>query len=444
MSNNQLSQLEEYVIERIEEKVEMVVLQFSDILGVAKTITIPSSKIEEAFKKGVYFDGSSIKGFVRIQESDMRLKPDAGTFRMIPWEDDVAHLVCDVYDPSKKEVFEGDPRQVLRKQIERARDLGFEMYAGPEPEFFIFEKEKEESTTKPFDSGGYFDFEPKDKASNLRREIIKNLENMKFNVEAGHHEVAEGQYEIDFEYSDGLDTADNISLFRSTVRTIADKHNLHATFMPKPIPHINGSGMHTHLSLFKNGKNAFYDEEDDNNLSDIGYQFMAGLLEHAPAITAVCNPTVNSYKRLVPGYEAPVYIAWSEVNRSALIRKPANTDPESTRIELRSPDPSCNPYLALAVILRAGLDGIEKEINCPEPITENIYEFTEEDRIEKDIDTLPENLGVAVEELEDDETIANALGDHVYEEFVKAKRSEYNEYIAEVSQWEIDRYLDKY
>lgn len=444
MSNKKLTDLEEDVLEEIESKASMIRLQFTDILGVAKSVTIPVSQAEKAFRDGVYFDGSSINGFVRIQESDMRLKPDAETYEVLSWEEDVAHLICDVHDPSEGEVFDGDPRKVLKDQLDRAEEHGYEMYAGPEPEFFVFESDDGKPTTKTHDAGGYFDFAPKDEATGLRRDVIQHLDNMGFNVEASHHEVAEGQHEIDFEYADGLKTADNISTFRSTVRAVAHNHGLHATFMPKPIAHINGSGMHTHLSLFEDGENAFHDGSDEYNLSETGYHFLAGLLEHAPALTAVCNPTVNSYKRLVPGYEAPVYVAWSEVNRSALIRKPAARNPESTRVEIRSPDPSCNPYLALAVILRAGLDGIEKELECPDPVLENIYEFDEETREEHGIETLPSNLGEAVDALEQDDVIADALGDHVYENFVQAKREEYKEYIAEVSDWELDNYLDKY
>lgn len=444
MSHEELTDLEEDVLEDIEKRASMVRLQFTDILGVAKSVTIPTSQAEEAFKEGVYFDGSSINGFVRIQESDMRLEPDAETYEMLSWENDVAHLICDVQDPSEGTVFEGDPRRVLKRQLERAEEHGYKMYAGPEPEFFVFETDDGVPTTRTHDAGGYFDFAPKDEATGLRRDVIRHLDNMGFDVEASHHEVAEGQHEIDFEYADGLQTADNISTFRSTVRAVAHNHDLHATFMPKPIAHINGSGMHTHLSLFEDGENAFYDEDDEYDLSEVGHQFLAGLLEHAPAITAVCNPTVNSYKRLVPGYEAPVYVAWSEVNRSALVRKPATEDPESTRVEIRSPDPSCNPYLALAVILRAGLDGIEKGLDCPDPVLENIYEFDEETREKHGIDTLPGDLAEALDALEQDEVVKDALGEHVHEHFVKAKREEHQEYIAEVSDWELDRYLDKY
>jgi len=447
---------EQDVLDEIEEKeVNFLRLQFTDILGVVKNVSIPASQAEKAFDEGIYFDGSSIQGFVRIQESDMRLVPDPDTFAILPWRDTEtgtsARMVCDVYNTSTGEPFEGDPRTVLKSSLEKAEDMGLTLNAGPEPEFFVFEKDEEgRATTDTHDVGGYFDLAPKDLASDLRREIIYNLESMGFEVEASHHEVAKGQHEIDFKYDDALSTADNIATFRSVVRATAEANDLHATFMPKPIAHINGSGMHTHLSLFDpdvddpNEANAFYDGDDEFNLSETAYSFLAGVLEHAPAITAVCNPTVNSYKRLVPGYEAPIYVAWSDVNRSALVRKPAARVPAASRIELRSPDPSCNPYLALSVMLEAGLDGVERDLECPDPVRENIYDFTEADRKEYGIDTLPGNLGEAVDELENDEVIMDALGEHVSENFVEAKREEFGEYIAEVSDWELDRYLETY
>ncbi|MDY6764797.1 MAG: type I glutamate--ammonia ligase, partial [Halobacteria archaeon] len=323
-------------------------------------------------------------------------------------------------------------------------EMGYNFYAGPEPEFFVFEKEDGRATTTTHDAGGYFDLAPKDLASDLRREIIITLEEMGFEIEASHHEVAEGKHEIDFKYADGLTTADNIATFRSVVRAIAEINSVHATFMPKPIAGINGSGMHTHISLFKGTQNAFYNPDDEFGLSDTAHSFLAGLIDHAPAITAVCNPTVNSYKRLVPGYEAPVYVAWSDVNRSALIRKPAARTPESTRIELRSPDPSCNPYLGLAVMLQAGLDGIERGLDAPKPVRENIYEFTEDKRREYGIDTLPGNLKEAVDALEKDEVVMDALGQHVADKFIEAKRAEWDEYKAQVSQWELTNYLETF
>jgi len=445
-----LTDREQAVLDEIEaEGVDFLRLQFTDILGTVKNVSIPASQAEKAFTEGIYFDGSSIEGFVRIQESDMRLDPDPDTFAVLPWRNTesgaAARLICDVVNTSTGEPFAGDPRTVLKRVIARAEEMGFELNAGPEPEFFAFEKDENgRATTETHDVGGYFDLAPKDLASDIRREIIYNLETMGFEVEASHHEVAEGQHEIDFKYDDALSTADNISTFRSVVRATAEQNDVHATFMPKPIAHINGSGMHTHLSLFEDGENAFHDPSDEFDLSETAYSFLAGVLEHAPAITAVTNPTVNSYKRLVPGYEAPIYVAWSDVNRSALVRKPAARVPAASRIELRSPDPSCNPYLAIAVMLQAGLDGIERDLECPDPVRENIYDFDEEKRDEYGIDTLPENLGAAVDALEDDEVVQEALGPHVTEKFVEAKRAEFGEYVAEVSDWELDRYLETF
>ncbi|MFB6154118.1 MAG: type I glutamate--ammonia ligase [Halodesulfurarchaeum sp.] len=437
------------VLKRIDrEDVDSIRLQFTDILGTVKNVSIPASQAEKAFEEGIYFDGSSIEGFVRIQESDMRLEPDPSTFALLPWHrgDDgsrTARLICDVADTDGTR-FAGDPRAVLRRALERADAMGFEFMAGPEPEFFVFETEDGAATLETHDAGGYFDLSPKDLASDLRRDITDALETMDFEVEASHHEVAEGQHEIDFKYADGLTTADNIATFRAVVRAVARTHDLHATFMPKPIAGINGSGMHTHLSLFENGENAFYDPDDEFALSDTARAFLGGVLDHAPALTAVCNPTVNSYKRLVPGYEAPVYVAWSDVNRSALVRKPAARRPAAARIELRSPDPSCNPYLALATILQAGLDGIERGLDAPDPVRENIYEFDEARREEYGIETLPATLDAAVDALEADSVVKEALGEHVTRKFIEAKRREYDEYRAQVSEWEIDRYLETF
>ena len=441
-----------HVLTRIEEEdVDFLRLQFTDILGTVKNVSIPAHQAEKAFDEGIYFDGSSIEGFVRIQESDMRLDPDPDTFAILPWRsqrgDDTvsARLICDVINTTTGEAFEGDPRYVLRRAIDRAADLGFEMNAGPEPEFFVFEKDENgRATTETHDSGGYFDLAPKDLAQEIRAEIIYTLEAMGFEVEASHHEVARGQHEIDFKYDDALTTADNIATFRSVVRAIAELHDVHATFMPKPIAGINGSGMHTHISLFKDGDNAFHEDSDEFGLSETAYQFLGGILEHAPALTAICNPTVNSYKRLVPGYEAPIYVAWSDVNRSALVRKPAARGPAASRIELRSPDPSCNPYLALASMLHAGLDGIERGLEAPDPVRENIYEFTEADREDRGIETLPTTLGQSISALKADDVILDALGPHISEKFVQAKTQEYTEYLASVSEWELDRYLETF
>ena len=442
---------EQAVIDEIDEKnIDFLRLQFTDILGTVKNVSIPATQAEKAFEEGIYFDGSSIDGFVRIQESDMRLEPDPDTFSVLPWRErtdgGAARLICDVMDTSSGAPFSGDPRGVLKRAIERANDMGYMVNAAPEPEFFLFEEDEDgRATTKTNDAGGYFDLAPKDLASDVRRDIIFGLEDMGFDIEASHHEVAEGQHEINFTYDDALTTADNVATFRAVVRAIAAEHDLHATFMPKPIPKINGSGMHVHLSLFtEDGENAFHDDSDEFNLSEEAKQFTAGILEHAPALSAVTNPTVNSYKRLVPGYEAPVYVAWSDRNRSALIRKPAARTPSASRIEARFPDPSCNPYLAFAALIHAGLDGIEEGIDCPEPVRENIYEFDEQKREEYGIDTLPANLGEAVDALKEDAAIQAALGEHVYEKFIEAKTAEFEEYLVDVSQWEIDRYLEKF
>ena len=451
MTEDPLTDDEQQVLDEIEAKnVDFLRLQFTDILGVVKNVSIPSEQARKAFTEGIYFDGSSIDGFVRIQESDMRLEPDPTTFAVLPWrsrEDGTAsaRMICDVFDTASGEPFSGDPRGVLKRAIERTEEMGYEVNAAPEPEFFLFEEDDDgRATTITNDAGGYFDLAPKDLASDVRRDIIYGLEDMGFDIEASHHEVAEGQHEINFTYDDALATADNVATFRSVVRAIAAQHDLHATFMPKPIARINGSGMHTHISMFKDGENAFHDDDDEFNLSETAKQFVAGVLEHAPAITAVSNPTVNSYKRLVPGYEAPVYVAWSDRNRSALIRKPAARVPAASRIEARFPDPSCNPYLALAALIDAGLDGIERGLDCPDPIRENIYEFDEAKRLEYGIDTLPGNLGEAIDALEADEVVLDALGDHVAEKFVQAKREEFGEYIIEVSQWELDQYLETF
>ncbi|MDQ2051203.1 type I glutamate--ammonia ligase [Natronolimnohabitans sp. A-GB9] len=451
MTSGNITEAEQAVLDEIEAKdVDFLRLQFTDILGTVKNVSVPARQAEKAFTEGIYFDGSSIEGFVRIQESDMRLVPDPETFAILPWrrkEDSAAaRMICDVYDTTTGEPFEGDPRYVLKQAIERANDMGYTVNAAPEPEFFLFEEDEEgRATTETNDAGGYFDLAPKDLASDVRRDIIYGLEDMGFEVEASHHEVAEGQHEINFEYDDALTTADNVATFRTVVRAIAAQHDYHATFMPKPIPKVNGSGMHTHISLFtEDGENAFHDESDEFDLSDEARAFTAGVLEHAPAITAVANPTVNSYKRLVPGYEAPVYVAWSDRNRSSLIRKPAARVPAASRIELRSPDPSCNPYLAIAVMIHAGLDGIERDLECPDPVRENIYEFDEQKREEYGIDTLPSNLGDAIEALEDDEVVYDALGEHVAPKFIEAKSQEFEEYLIDVSQWELDRYLETF
>ncbi|MFC6614049.1 type I glutamate--ammonia ligase [Halopenitus salinus] len=449
ISDGGLTAEDQEVLDRIEEEnIDFLRLQFTDILGVVKNVSIPAHQAEKALTEGIYFDGSSIEGFVRIQESDMRLIPDPETFAVLPWrsngEGGAARVVCDIVD-TEGEPFVGGPRQVLKSVLEKAHDMGYSVSIGPEPEFFLFEKDEDgNATTIPHDNGGYFDLAPKDLASDVRKEIIFTLEKMGFEIEASHHEVAEGQHEINFKYDDALSTADNIVTFRAVVRAVAEQHDLHATFMPKPIAEINGSGMHSHISLFdEDGNNAFADDSDEFNLSETAYQFMGGVLNHAPAFTAVTNPTVNSYKRLVPGYEAPIYVAWSDTNRSALIRVP-DAAGVSARFEVRSPDPSCNPYLALATLIASGLDGIENEADPGDPVREDIYEFDEEKREEYGIETLPPNLGEAVEALESDDVVLDALGPHTSEKFPEAKSQEFSEYLTQVSEWEEDRYLETF
>ena len=446
-----LSAVEQDVIDSIEaNNVDFLRLQFTDILGVVKNVTIPARQAEKAFSEGIYFDGSSIEGFVRIQESDMRLVPDPDSFAILPFREDsdgspsAARLICDVVNVDGTP-FAGGPRQVLRSVIAEAEEMGYTVSLGPEPEFFLFEKDDDgNATTIPHDNGGYFDLAPKDLASDVRKEIIFALEEMGFEIEASHHEVAKGQHEINFKYDDALTTADNIATFRSVIRAVAENHDLHATFMPKPIADINGSGMHSHISLFdENGTNVFANDADEFNLSETAYQFMGGILSHAPAIAAVTNPTVNSYKRLVPGYEAPIYVAWSDTNRSALVRVP-DAAGVSARFEVRNPDPSCNPYLGIAVMIAAGLDGLKTGADPGEPVREDIYEFDDETRQEYGIETLPENLGKAVEALEADEVILDALGPHASEKFPEAKRQEFSEYLTQVSAWEEDRYLETF
>ncbi len=424
-------------------KIAFIRLQFSDILGITKNVAIPVPQLQKALEGELAFDGSSIEGFVRIEESDMHLKPDPNSFCAFPWrkgEGATARLICDVYNPDDTP-FTGCPRNTLQRAIRKAADLGLDMYAGPELEFFLFlQDENGEPTTVSHDQGGYFDLTPVDKGENARRDIVINLQKMGFEIETSHHEVAPGQHEISFKYADALNTADNIATFRFVVRTIAMAHNLHATFMPKPVYGINGSGMHTHLSLFQGDNNIFYDPESTNQLSSKAYNFIGGLMEHVKGFTAITNPIVNSYKRLVPGYEAPVYNAWSERNRSPLIRIPARRG-VGTRVELRSPDPACNPYLAMAVMLRAGIDGIERDLSPPDPVDFNIYELSEKERIKRGIDILPINLGMALKELKNDELIKEALGEHIFNRFYDAKTIEWNNYRSQVHAWETNQYL---
>lgn len=428
-----------------EEKIETIFLQITDILGTTKNVAIPFSQLEKALNGEIQFDGSSIEGFVRINESDMNLKPDPSTFVILPWHNGngvrTARLICDVYNPDGTP-FAGDPRYVLKRVMAEAAELGYTMNVGPEPEFYLFERdEKGRPTTITMDQASYFDLAPIDLGEHARQDMVLALEQMGFEVEASHHEVGPGQHEIDFKYADALTTADNIATFRYVVRIIAKEHNLHATFMPKPIYGIPGSGMHCHTSLFKDGVNTFYDPKGKYELSTTALSFLAGLMEHARGFTAITNPLVNSYKRLVTGYEAPVYIAWSLRNRSPLIRVPARRG-VGTRLELRSPDPSCNPYLAMAVILKAGLDGVKRGLTPPEPVNTNIYDLTEEERLEMGIPSLPANLGEALECLKKDDVIKEALGDHVFKRFIDAKQIEWNLYRTQVHQWELDQYLN--
>ncbi len=421
-------------------------LVFTDILGIPKNVEVPASQFQKAFDGEILFDGSSIEGFVRIEESDMLLKPDLGTFRIFPWgnpEARVARLFCDVYRPDGTP-FAGDPRQCLKRVTARAAALGYEMNAGVEAEFFLFQKNGDgEPTTITHDAGGYFDLTPVDLGEKTRRMIVNDLEAMGLEVEAAHHEVAPGQHEIDFKYGEALRTADDLMTFKFVVRNAAMAHGLHATFMPKPIFGQNGSGMHTHQSLFRGGENVFFDPEADYQLSETMLHYIGGLKKHARAIAAVTNPTVNSYKRLVPGYEAPVSIAWSQRNRSPMIRVPDRRG-IGTRCEFRMPDPSCNPYLALAAQLAAGLDGIENRIDPGPPLDTNVWKLSPEERAAIGLQTLPANLGEAVEELERNETMREALGDHILSHFVEAKKAEWGEYVAQVTRWEIDTYLARY
>jgi glutamine synthetase len=433
-----------------EQNVRFLRLQFSDIMGHNKNVEVPTSQFEKALEGEIMFDGSSVQGFARIEESDMLLKPDFDTFLIFPSiiEGDsrgkVARLICDIALPDGAP-FAGDPRYVLKQQIERLRALGFDdMSAGPEPEFFLFARTPEGApTTVTNDAAGYFDLAPVDRGEEARRDMVNALVEMGFEIEAAHHEVAPGQHEIDFKYGDALTTADNIATFRLVVKRIALLHRLHATFMPKPVAGINGSGMHVHLSVFKDGVNAFFDEEAEHQLSGVAKSFIAGLLEHAAGMVAVTNPLVNSYKRLTPGYEAPTNIAWSASNRSAMIRIPARRG-VGTRCELRMPDPSCNPYLALAVMMAAGIDGIERDLTPPPAIQRNIYEMSVRDRRTHKIKELPYTLREAVAALAKDRVVRDALGEHIFARFMRAKEAEFDAYRITVHGWELDQYLAEY
>lgn len=426
-----------------ENDVEFIRMQFTDIFGQMKNVAITRAQLEKALNNQIMIDGSSIEGFTRIHESDQYLHPDLDTFVILPWRpqhERVARLICDVYNPDGTS-FVGDPRHVLKNVLDKAAKLGYTFNVGPECEFFLFDTDEHgRPTTQTSDEAGYFDLGPLDHGEGTRREICIALEAMGFEIEASHHEVAAGQHEIDFKYADALTAADNIMTFKLAVKTIAQRNGLHATFMPKPIFGMNGSGMHTNMSLFKDGKNIFFDENGERKLSREAYSFIAGLLEHAKSLVAVTNPLVNSYKRLVPGYEAPVYLAWSASNRSALIRIPAARG-QSTRVELRCPDPSCNPYLALAVCLAAGLDGIERGLVPPEEVTENIFSMDARTRADNGIDNLPGTLFEALELMKRDPLMADTLGPHAYESFLAGKYHEWDTYRTQVTEWEIEQYM---
>lgn len=430
-----------------EEDVEFIRLQFTDIFGTLKNIAITSSQLEKALDNKCMFDGSSVEGFVRIEESDMYLYPDYDTFEIFPWrpqQGKVARFICDVYTPDGKP-FEGDPRWILKKTIKEANEMGYRFDVGPECEFFLFHTDDNGlPTTLSHEKAGYFDLGPNDLGENIRRDMVLTLEEMGFEIEASHHEVAPAQHEIDFKYDEVLKTADNIQTFKMTVKTIAKRHGLYATFMPKPKFGISGSGMHINMSLAtEEGKNIFADENGKIGLSDDAYHFIAGIMKHARGMSAITNPLVNSYKRLVPGYEAPVYIAWSAKNRSPLIRIPASIG-NGTRVELRNPDPTANPYLVLALCLAAGLDGIKNKIEVPESVDCNIYEMTPGERRAAGIENMPADLKEAVDCLVADEFLCSVLGEHITTKYVEAKMKEWENYTTRVSQWEIDEYLYKY
>ncbi len=435
------------VLERVKrDKVTFLNLQFTDMMGSLKQVTAPIKSLPDILKYGAWFDGSSVEGFARIHESDLYLKPDPDTYSIIPWlnskEGNTARLVCDIYRPDGNP-FQGDPRFILKMVMKKARDMGFEYNTGPEPEFFLFKNDS--LNLIPMDSDGYFDLTT-DEAHAIRREITSALEMFGIDVEASHHEVAPGQHEIDFKHGNALTTADRLLTLRVTVKSIAQRYGLKASFMPKPVMGINGSGMHVHQSLFntKTKTNAFYDAKNKYNLSRTAFNFIAGQLNHVKGMMAVICPTVNSYKRLVSGFEAPVYISWARINRSALVRVPKwfEDKPNSARIELRCPDPACNPYLAFAVMLAAGLDGIEKKIKPPEPVEEDLYKFDEKGLISRKIETLPSSLYEAILELKNNKLMQDVLGEHLYRRYINIKTREWNEFKIQVTRWEIEKYID--
>jgi glutamine synthetase len=447
------------VLEQVKkDDIKFITLQFTDLLGVIKEVIIPVEELEDALTDGVWFDGSSIEGFARIQESDLFLKPDAATYAVVPWlteDGKTARLICDSYGSDGKP-FQGDPRFILKQEINEAAKAGFEYNVGPEPEFYLFRTESEKRTspiagilkeqkTLPIDHDSYFDLSSHEGYKVIKK-IVSALENFGIKVEASHHEVGFGQYEIDFHYGNCLDIADKVLTLKYCAKKIAQMHNLHATFMPKPIMGKAGSGMHVHQSLFdiKAKANAFYDKDEKYNLSKIAYSFIAGQIKHIKAMCAILCPTVNSYKRLVSGYEAPVYVTWAAMNRSALLRVPKwfRAKSEAARIELRCPDPACNPYLAFAVMLKAGLDGVKNNLTPPEPVEENIYSLDDESRVQKNIGTLPTSLLEALDELKKDNILRETLGEHLFERYIDVKTKEWDEFKKQVTSWEIDTYLD--
>jgi glutamine synthetase len=435
----------EYVLNVVkEQKVKFIKLWFTDILGILKSFAITAQELPEALEGGMGFDGSSIEGYVRIEESDMIAMPDPNTFRTLPWrpkEYGVARMFCDVLRPEGMP-FEGDPRYVLKRNLKKAADMGFTFYVGPELEYFYF---KNSEGTEFLDKGGYFDMTTLDMAVDLRRQTVLLLEEMGVAVEYSHHEVAYSQHEVDMKYTDALSMADNVMTYKAVVKQVALENGVYATFMPKPVFGINGSGMHVHQSLFKGKQNAFFDPKDPYHLSTLGRQFIAGLLRHAPEITAVTCQWVNSYKRLVPGYEAPAYISWGNRNRSALVRVPEYKPgkEQATRAEFRCPDPACNPYLTFSVMLAAGLKGIERKYELPSPVEMDVFHLSEEERIKIGIGTLPGSLGEAVELMEHSEVAREALGDHVFESFIRNKKAEWDAYRAQVTEYEIQQYLPR-
>jgi len=444
MANKSREEGKEYVLKRAKEHdVKFIRLWFTDILGMLKSFTITVEELDRALEDGMGFDGSSIEGFARIDESDMVALPEPDTFQLLPWrpreQRAAARMFCDILKPGG-EPFEGDPRYVLKKNLKRATDMGYTFYVGPELEYFYF---RDSNGTEPLDAGGYFDMTPLDAATDLRRETVLTLEEMGIGVEYSHHEAAASQHEIDMRYTDALTMADNVMTYRLVVKQTALNHGVYATFMPKPVFGINGSGMHVHQSLFKGDRNAFFDKDDGYYLSKVAKSYIAGLLKHAPEITSVTSQWVNSYKRLVPGYEAPVYLSWARRNRSDLIRVPEYRPgrEKATRVEFRSPDPACNPYLAFSVMLAAGLEGIEKGYEVPDPVEENVYEMTEEERKKRGIDTLPVSLLEAIQLTEKSDLVRRALGEHVFDAFIRNKKIEWDQYRSQVTDYELSRYL---